>query len=258
MHATCISNDCSLASSCHLYAHIQSSRLVQMAAADQGKTAARRFGWLYVARWAVASVVTMLAVAVIVRAVVVMLRPEKLQLKLSGGRVAVDSIPSMPPPGNEVALNFVLRANNPSGRAFVEYTNVTVRLTDVSSASAAAPAMIAEFPLPQSIPVLQQTAHEAIVRVGMTPGEDVPMRYVQALFEGRSIDGVEMMLRGDFHSHVEMASGDYVTTSDPATYYCWPVTIAVGGSSSSSSPDYTNVVVTDAPCLDKSEAPAIV
>ncbi|KAI4976227.1 hypothetical protein ZWY2020_049834 [Hordeum vulgare] len=120
-----------------------------MAAADQGKTAARKFGWLYVARWAVASVVTVLAVAVIVRAVVVMLRPEKLQLKLSGGRVAVDSIPSMPP-GNEVALNFVLRANNPSGRAFVEYTNVTVRLTDVSSASAAAPAMIAEFPCSRS------------------------------------------------------------------------------------------------------------
>ncbi|XP_048543553.1 uncharacterized protein LOC125522547 [Triticum urartu] len=233
---------------------------MQMAATDQSKTATRRFGWLYVARWAVASVVTVLAVAVIVRAVVVMLRPEKLQLKLSGARVAVDWIPSMPPPRNEVMLNFVLRANNPSGRASVEYTNITVRLTDVTSASSPSPTKIAEFDLPESIPVLQRTAHEAMVRVGMTPGEDVPMRYVRALFEGRSVDGVEMMLRGVFHSHVAMASGDYVTTSDLATYYCWPVTIAVGGpsSSSSSSPDYTSVVVTDAPCLDKSEAPAIV
>lgn len=71
---------------------------MHMAATDQSKAATRRFRWLYVARWAVASMVTVLAVAVIVRAVVVMLRPEKLQLKLAGGRVAVDWIPSMPPP----------------------------------------------------------------------------------------------------------------------------------------------------------------
>ena len=105
------------------------------AAADHGKTTTSwtRFRWLYVARCTVASVVTVLAVAVIARAVVVMLRPEKLQLKLSGGHVEVDHIPSLPPPGNIVKLKFVLWANNPSGRASVYYTNITVRLTDALS-----------------------------------------------------------------------------------------------------------------------------
>ncbi|KAF7094431.1 hypothetical protein CFC21_096741 [Triticum aestivum] len=196
---------------------------MHMVATDQSKTATKRFGWLYVARWAAASVVTVLAVAVIIRAAVLMLRPQKLQFRLSGGHVAVDRIPSMPPPDNVVTLTFVFVAYNPSGRA------------------------------------LRRVQQQTIVMVGMTPGEDVPMRYVRALFEGRSVEGVELMLSGVFASHVTttMASGE-VTTRYPATYYCWPVTIAVGGSSSSSSPDYTSFVVTDAPCMDESEAPAIV
>ncbi|EMS51305.1 hypothetical protein TRIUR3_30291 [Triticum urartu] len=148
-----------------------------------------------------------------------------------------------------------VRAGAPSG----EYNNVTVRLTDITSASSASPTKIAEFDLPLPIAVSPRMAQETIVMVGMTPGEDVPMRYVRALFEGRSVEGVELMLSGVFASHVTttMASGE-VTTRYPATYYCWPVTIAVGGSSSSSSPDYTSFVVTDAPCMDESEAPAIV
>lgn len=56
------------------------------------------------------------------------------------------------------------------------------------------------------------------------------------------------MLRGVFASYVAMASRD-VTTSDLATYYCWPVTAAVAESPSSSM-DYSGVIATDAPCLD--------
>lgn len=226
------------------------------AGGDQGKTPATsrtRFRWLYVARCTVAFVVTVLAVAVMARAVVVMLRPEKLQVKLYGGLVEVHNIPSLPQPGNEVKLRFFLRANNPSGRASVEYNNVTVRLTDASSSPA--PTNIAQFHLTQNISVSQRTVRETEVRVALTPGEDVPMRYVRAFFEGRDVAGAQMELSGIVVSHVVMARGN-VKTSVAATYYCWPVTVGVGdGSSSSSGEDGT---VPDAPCLDKSEAPAIV
>ena len=223
------------------------------AVADHGKTTTSwtRFRWLYVARCTVAFVVTVLAVAVIARAVVVMLRPEKLQLKLSGGHVAVDHVASLPPPGNVVTFTFVLGANNPSGRASVEYTNITVRLTDALSSPA--PTVIAQFDLTQTISVTQRTRREAMVRVTLEPEKDVPMQYVRAFFEGRGVAGAQMELSGVFASHVVMARGE-VTTSIVATYYCWPVTVAVGDALSLE--DYGGV--TDAPCLDKSEAPAIV
>ncbi|CAM0912353.1 unnamed protein product [Alopecurus aequalis] len=224
------------------------------AAADQGKTTTSwtRFRWLYVARCTVAFVVTVLAVAVIARAVVVMLRPEKLELKLSGGHVAVDYITSLPPPGNVVKLTFVLRANNPSGRASVEYTNITARFT--YALSSPAPTQIAEFDLTQPILVSQRTARESIVTVTLTPKEDLPIRYVRAFFEGRVVAGAQLELRGVF---VTMASGDVTTTTNiVATYYCWPH--AVVDTSSSSAPGKNYGSVPDAPCLDKSEAPAIV
>lgn len=212
-------------------------------AAAGGKTT--RFRWLYVARCAVASVVTVLAVVIIVRAVVVMLRPEKLQLKVTGGYVSVGRIPSMPPP--EVTFVFTLRAFNPSGRAFIDYTNVTVRLVSNNASSAAA--KIAQFDLPQSISVSQQMAHEAHVNVSLTPEEDVPLRYVQALFDGGSVSA-EMEVDGLLTSHTMKG----ISRHDiPTTYYCWPVTIAVGGASSSLS-DYSS----DTSCLDKSDAPAFV
>ncbi|VAI69149.1 unnamed protein product [Triticum turgidum subsp. durum] len=216
--------------------------------AEQGnKTTSwwRRFRWLYAVRCTLACVVTMVAVAVIVRAVVVMLRPEKLQLKLAAGRIAANYIPSLPPPGNEVWLKFVLRAYNPSGRATLEYANVTVRLTDASSSSSSAEAptaRIAEFDLPKPIDVMQKTLSEVLVPLSLVPKEDLPMRYVRALYEGRGVADAEMELRGILSTHVAMS-----TTSVLTTYYCWPVTIAVGPG------DYA---AADVACFDKLDAPA--
>ncbi|KAM3196277.1 hypothetical protein ACQJBY_072123 [Aegilops geniculata] len=167
-----------------------------------------------------------------------MLRPEKLQLKLAGGRVAVDYIPSLPPPRKVVVFRVVLRANNPGGRATIQYANVTVRLTDAAAAPAA---RITEFDLPQPIDVAQRMAHEATAVAGLEPGEDLPMRYVRALYEGRGVAGAEMELSGILSTHTAMA-----TTSVLTTYYCWPVTIAVGPSDNAA----------DVPCFDKLDAPA--
>ncbi|XP_044958597.1 uncharacterized protein LOC123409791 [Hordeum vulgare subsp. vulgare] len=200
----------------------------------------RRFRWLYAARCTLACVVTVVAVVVIVRAVVVMLRPEKLQLKLAGGRVAVDYIPSLPPPGNVVVLTFVLRANNPGGRATIVYANVTVRLTDASALAA----KITEFDLPDPIEVAQRTMREASTKVVLEPPEDLPMRYVHALYEGRGVPGAEMELTGILSSHVGVAMA--TTSVVVTTYYCWPVTIAVGAPDSAA----------DVTCFDKRDAPA--
>jgi hypothetical protein len=72
------------------------------------------------------------------------------------------------------------------------------------------------------------------------------MRYVRALYDGRAVTGVEMKLSGILTSKVAIATTT-TPTSVPATYYCWPVRIAVGAT------DYT---VADVPCLENSEAPA--
>ncbi|XP_044444415.1 uncharacterized protein [Triticum aestivum] len=201
----------------------------------------RRFRWLYAARCTVACVVTLVAVAVIVRAVVVMLHHEKLQLKLAGGHVSVDYIPSLPPPGNVVVFRVVLRANNPGGRATLVYTNFTVRLMDASAAAASPTARITEFDLPQPIDVPQRMAHEATAVAQLEPPEDLPIRYVRAFYEGRGVSGAEMELSGVLSTRTVMA-----TTSVLPTYYCWPVTIAVSPGDSSA----------DVPCFEKLDAPA--
>ncbi|PNT76554.1 uncharacterized protein LOC100842511 [Brachypodium distachyon] len=216
----------------------------------------RGFRWLYVARLAVASAVSIIAVAVIIRAVVVLLRPEKLQLRLAEGRVAVDYISSLPPPGNTVTFRFLLRASNPSGRASVVYTNVTIRLTDVS-----VPRAIAGFDLGKTMVVSQRTTREATVKVGLTPAEDLPMAYVRSLFEGRSVGGVEMEVSGVLATRVAVARGGGVasTTSAAASYYRWPVTIAVvdDGEAEAALLQASDYSAHDTACLDKSEAPAI-
>ncbi|KAK1603902.1 hypothetical protein QYE76_027575 [Lolium multiflorum] len=68
------------------------------------------------------------------------------------------------------------------------------------------------------------------------------MRYVRALYEVRGVAGVEMELSGLLSTKVARA-----TTKVRATYYCRPVSVAVGPVA------YT---VADVPCLDQLDAPA--
>lgn len=209
--------------------------------ATDGGGKASRLRWLYVARCAVAFLVTVIAVVVLVRAVVVMLRPEKLYLKVTGGYVSVDRIPSMPP--RKVNFNFTLIASNPSGRVFIDFTGIHITLTDSNASK------IADFDLPRNISLPQQMGQDAIVAVTLKPPEgDVPMRYVQDLFDGRSISA-EMEVDGLLTDRMKGVS----TNAHHITYFCLPVTIVVGGSSSSS---LSSTSGADTTCLDKSEAPA--
>ncbi|KAI4962927.1 hypothetical protein ZWY2020_053844 [Hordeum vulgare] len=46
---------------------------------------------------------------------------------------------------------------------------------------------------------------EASTKVVLQPPEDLPMRYVHALYEGRGVPGAEMELTGILSSHVGVA-----------------------------------------------------
>lgn len=215
---------------------------------------ATRFRWLNLARCTLASVVTVLAVVVIARAVVVLLRPEKLRLSVAGGRVSVSRMPAMKPLPR-VNMSFVLRAFNPSGRASIEYTGITVALRAIDDGDAASPAaaapIIAQFPFPD-VPVAQQVAHEAAARVSLAAAEDVPLRYVKALFDGRGIsaaiqvDGF-LTTRMEIDGRISRSNGGVATT-----FYCLPVTIAVGDGDDDESRTRNTW------CLDKSDVPAFV
>uniref|UniRef100_A0A0E0L751 Late embryogenesis abundant protein LEA-2 subgroup domain-containing protein n=1 Tax=Oryza punctata TaxID=4537 RepID=A0A0E0L751_ORYPU len=213
-----------------------------------------RFRWLNLARCTVASVVTVLAVVVIARAVVVLLRPEKLRLSVAGGRVSINRMAAMKPLPR-VNMSFVLRAFNPSGRASVEYTGLTVTLRAIdgdAASPATAAAIIAQFPFPD-VPVAQQMAHEAVARVSLAAAEDVPLRYVKALFDGGSIsaaiqvDGF-LTTRMEIDGRISRSDGGAATT-----FYCLPVTVAVGDGD-----DDESTSSRDTWCLDKSDVPAFV
>ncbi|KAF0902420.1 hypothetical protein E2562_016255 [Oryza meyeriana var. granulata] len=224
--------------------------------ADDGSKLTARFRWLNLARCTVATVVTVLAVVVIARAVVVLLRPEKLRLSVAGGSVSVTRMPAMKPLPR-VNISFVLRAFNPSGRASIEYTGLSVTLRAVdnynpSPAAAAMPAIISKFPFPDMF-VAQQMAHEAKASVSLAAEEDVPLPYVQRLFDGGSIIAA-IQLDGSLTNRMEIDGG--MSRSDggvATTYYCLPVTIAVGDSH-----DEDSTTTRDTWCLDKSDVPAFV
>jgi hypothetical protein len=70
------------------------------------------FRWIDVARYAVASVVTVLMVVVVVKAKM-LLRPQALYLSVPGGSLLTRPVQAW----GELLLDFTTRAQNPSNRA---------------------------------------------------------------------------------------------------------------------------------------------
>src|SRR5438045_3001183 len=95
-----------------------------MAADGDGDGEKPPFRWLDAAMYVVASVVTVLIVAVIVNAIKVVLRPESLLLSVDRGTVFV----KMASPDLQFYLN--LQEDNPSGRVRMYFVNVTAYLFD--------------------------------------------------------------------------------------------------------------------------------
>ncbi|RCV11068.1 hypothetical protein SETIT_2G158800v2 [Setaria italica] len=171
--------------------------------------------WRFLARSAVALVVSVLAAAVVVRAVLLMLHPRMLQLKIAPSDVYVQRSTIFG--DNVYTFTFYLEAANPSDRAFVYYSNITVQFDDEKGD------LIAKFNLtPPSISLAPQEPQQYVVRGLAWHAGDVGHDIDQRLFakDNEKIDLVVMRLYG-----LVKVNEDGVTTSRPSAYNCQPLAI---------------------------------
>uniref|UniRef100_A0A0A9B8X5 Late embryogenesis abundant protein LEA-2 subgroup domain-containing protein n=1 Tax=Arundo donax TaxID=35708 RepID=A0A0A9B8X5_ARUDO len=184
-------------------------------AADDDKPKLR---CLDAARYAVASAVTVLILVVIVDAVVTVLRPGDLTLKVTGGYVSADNTSG---PGN-VTLRFTLRALNPSGRVRIYYTGIKGTFSGQINTSAPAEDFRV-FRIGNDIAIEQQDSAEVAVLVSGPNNPNVmPPAYFNLLFNGGTIHDAMLKLNGsrtfeDYSGHNK--------TAEPAVYYCPSITV---------------------------------
>lgn len=192
------------------------------------------FRWLDAVRYALAFVVTVLIVTVIAHAIVVVLRPEKLTLKVVGGFVQVENDTSALDPSPTLTFRFTVQAINPGGRARIYYTNIDAFLHGKNPTSTS-PAMDFLFFDIRDM-VVGQDLLDAIVQT-YGDKETVPIPYLNMLYNGGSIPDAMLRLNGTLIT--EIYSG-YNKTDDRPTIYCCS-RLTVGGDSS----EYTG---TDVEC----------
>ncbi|OEL32708.1 hypothetical protein BAE44_0006268 [Dichanthelium oligosanthes] len=192
---------------------------------DDGKNST--FRWIHAARYAVALVVTVLIVSVIVNAIKVVLRSDPLHLSVVGGHVSTGRLPSPSPSPSpspphlldkQVALDFNLRAQNPSGRARMYYVGITAYFFDNKTSSSTSDllyeCMVATGV--KDIAVLQQEATDTIVRVHVS--RDNMPEYFKSLYDGGRMSGVTLRLNGSLIT--EVTSKFKVNKTRVTTYYC--------------------------------------
>ncbi|XP_062227528.1 uncharacterized protein LOC133925794 [Phragmites australis] len=179
------------------------------------------FRWLDVARYAVASVVTVLILAVIINSIKVVLRPGTLSLSVTGGSLPVTRSPT---PEKVVVFYSNLRAQNPSGRARIYYINITAYLFDSNtSASSSNPAYdsMFYFHLEDIVVLHQEDTVYSSLRANGT--KDYMPEYFDTLYNNKNatISDVTMRLDGNLTTEVT------INKTRLATFYCTP--LIVGG-----------------------------
>lgn len=182
---------------------------------DEGVWNSLRFRCLFFTRTAVALVVSVLAAIVVVKAVVLILRPKKLQLTVAPSNVYVQRY-KIGGGDDEYIFRFYLEAKNPSERVFIYYSNITVGLFIDTPDN-----LIASFNLtPPSISLSQQEQQELVV-YGYTLADDeehVNRSLVdEKLFqkEGQKMTGAIMTLDGIITENTEgMVNKDRHATFD--------------------------------------------
>jgi hypothetical protein len=182
----------------------------------------------------VAAVVTVVIIAVVVKAIKVVFRPDSLRLSILGG--SVYTTPSLSPPspspspspqaGSRAAepslsFSFKLRAENPSGRVRMYYLDIIAYLFN-SSTPATTPAPMAECLVPFEIEdtLVKQTLYVDIIKqvtVQRDP-EAIMLFAFDALYKtGGTIKDVTMRVDGTLVT--EIRSG-FNTTPQLVSYYC--------------------------------------
>lgn len=190
------------------------------------------FRWRDLARYAVAAVVTLVIIAVVVKAIKVVFRPDSLRLSILGGSVYTTPLLSSPSPSPSpqassraaepsLSFSFNLRAENPSGRVRMYYLDIIAYLFN-SSTPATTPTPMAECLVPFNIKdtLVKQTLYVDIIKqvtVQRDP-EAIMLFAFDALYKtGGTIKDVTMRVDGTLVT--EIRSG-FNTTPQLVSYYC--------------------------------------
>ncbi|TKW19345.1 hypothetical protein SEVIR_4G014600v4 [Setaria viridis] len=184
---------------------------------DDGKNPAA-FRCIDAVRYTVALVVTVLIVSVIVNAIKFVLRSDPLHVSIVGGFVSTANLSTSPPSRIDIlALDFDVRAQNPSGRTRMYYVNISAYFFDGNtSASTLAPAYDSMVYSARDIPsivVPQQSAVDSYMLV-MATNKTMP-DYFDSLHGGGRMSGVTLRLDGNLTTEVYGSNSTRLTT-----YYC--------------------------------------
>lgn len=191
------------------------------------------FRWFDVVRYAVAVVVGLLAVGVLAGAILVVLRPDALDVKVIHGSIQVDLPPGVQHRRSPQSLKFTfhLEASNPSGRATISFTGISATI----STAADDETMPSRFPLNDVNYVTpEQVANIISVQTTTNPRADAGDYFVNKLTDGETI-AVTMLIQGILTTTV---GGEGIHSSrDNVTYTCLGIILTVDKSLSSTCDD---------------------
>jgi hypothetical protein len=191
---------------------------------DDGKHS--RILCLDAARYTVAAVVSALTVAVIVGAIFVSLRPEKLDFRVANGYVSVDKIISMSPPVN-VTFHLMVKGHNPSGRVGIRLRNTTVHFLYNNSASSEI-TWFDGFPLNTFNVAPQIERHSYLMSISLQAPSEVPMDFVRKMVKGVEIKNATVLLKGLLETQI---SGlNHTHSARYTNNFCSPVIIGTSTS----------------------------
>uniref|UniRef100_A0A0D9WL69 Late embryogenesis abundant protein LEA-2 subgroup domain-containing protein n=1 Tax=Leersia perrieri TaxID=77586 RepID=A0A0D9WL69_9ORYZ len=164
------------------------------AAAEEKEEEEEKFRWLDVVRYAAAAVVAMLAVAVVVGAILVVLRPDALDISVSHGSVLAELLqPNSSSSSVKVMFRFRLFATNPSGRAAISFLNVSIA---VSAAGGETIPAIFRISGVDSLPpdkVMDWTSEQTS---STDPAADLGEFFFSQLSDGKNIGRVTLRIHG--------------------------------------------------------------
>lgn len=192
-------------------------------AAEEEEEEEKKFRWLDVVRYAAAGVVALLAVGVLVGAIVVVLRPDALVMKVIHGSMLVN----LPPPS--MTFTFQLEVDNPSGRDTMSFTDMSVAVLAVSVSGGGVISMANLFNLP-NITDLQPGKMMQVVTTQWTtnPEAEVGDYFVRRLSRGETM-AVTLRVQGILITRLDTLNGDgpVHTSKANVTYTCFNVKLGV-------------------------------
>lgn len=188
------------------------------------------FRWLDAARYVVSALVVVMIVSVAAKAIMVVLRPDKLNLSVQGSSVYTERFPSQVEGGDKLKFTFNLHGENPSGRVRMYFCNISAYIFDNSTPPATTPSPMndaAIFFQLEDMSVLQRQYVDNIKHsINMTrdPMYMVPSFFDTLIKPGSRIEDATMRVDGTLVT--EFSSG-HNSTPKPTSYYCRKLVVGV-------------------------------